>query len=343
MTHFGYKLMTETHGPRDLVENAVAAERAGFDFVSISDHFHPWLQSHGHSPFAWSVLGAIAHATKTVGICTGLTCPIIRYHPAIVAQAAATIGVMSEGRFTLALGTGERLNEHVVGQGWPGPTDRLDMLREAVEIMRLLWEGDLVSHSGTYFDVESARIYDLPQEPIPIVIGAGGPKAAALAGEIGDGMMTVSADSQLVEAFRNAGGGTQRLYAELACAYAESKQEALELAHRYSRFGALDWSVLTEIPGVAGFEAATRFVRPEDLAQEMPHGPDVDTYVDAIEKFVDAGFDHIVLVGVGEDQHPFLRFFEEELSPRLRSGKAARADAHAAGSEPRQERPGLRS
>ncbi|HYC57696.1 MAG TPA: TIGR03557 family F420-dependent LLM class oxidoreductase [Candidatus Binatia bacterium] len=327
MTQFGYKLMTETHDPRALVENAVLAERAGFDFVSISDHFHPWLESHGHSPFAWSVLGALAQATESIGISTGLTCPIIRYHPAIVAQAAATVGVLSDGRFTLALGTGERLNEHVVGQGWPSAPERLSMLEEAVDIIRQLWSGEMVSFTGSYFDVESARIYDLPERPIPIVIGAGGPKAAELAGEVGDGIMAVSAEADLIRAWKKAGGGEAGAYGELGVAYAETEEEGLALAHRYSRFGALDWSVLTEIPNVGGFEAATKFVKPEDLAEEVPHGPDVQSYVDAIEKFTDAGFDHIVLMSAGEDQEPFLRFFEEELAPRLRSSSAANGRA----------------
>src|SRR5262245_23480075 len=168
MAKYGYKLMTETTGPKELVRNARLAEEAGFDFVSISDHYHPWLESHGHSPFAWSVLGAIAAVTQRVGISTGLTCPIMRYHPALIAQAAATIGTMSNGRFTLALGAGERLNEHVVGQGWPSVDHRHEMLREAIEILRMLWSGELISHTGTYFDVETARIYDLPEKEIPL-------------------------------------------------------------------------------------------------------------------------------------------------------------------------------
>src|SRR5688500_1499562 len=194
----GYKLMSETTGPRELVRNAKLAEDAGFDFVGLSDHYLPWLESHGHSPFAWSVLGAIAEGTERVGIATGLTCPIIRYHPTIIAQAAATIGVMSDGRFTLALGSGERLNEHVVGYGWPHVDDRHGMLREAIEIMQGLWQGELFSHSGEYYEVETARIYDLPEEPVPIVIGVSGKKSATLAGELGAGIMAVEAEPSLV-------------------------------------------------------------------------------------------------------------------------------------------------
>lgn len=318
MPEFGYKLMTETHGPHDLVRNAGLAEEAGFDFVAISDHYLPWLKSHEHSPFAWSVLGAIAQRTKRVGIATGLTCPIIRYHPAIVAQAAATVAVLSEGRFTLALGAGERLNEHVVGRGWPWVQDRHAMLREAIEIIRLLWRGELCSHSGVYFDVESARLYDLPDEPIPIVLGVGGDKSATVAGEIADGIMAVEPDRTFVETWKTAGGGEGPRYIELTVGYAGSEEEGLALVHKYFRFGALGWKVMAELPGVAAFEQASRFVRPEDLRTRIPHGPNVDTYVAAVKKCIDAGFDHICLLPAGPDQAPFIRFFKDQLAPRLR-------------------------
>ena len=314
---FGYKLMSETTGPRELVRNAQLAEEVGFDFVGLSDHYLPWLESHGHSPFAWSVLGAIAETTDRVGIATGLTCPIIRYHPAIIAQAAATIGVMSEGRFTLALGAGERLNEHVVGYGWPPVDHRHAMLREAVEIMRGLWQGDLYSHSGEYYEVESARIYDLPAEPVPIVIGISGKKSATLAGELGVGVMAVEAEASLIEDWQEAGGEGSR-YLELSFAYARSKKEGLELAHKYSKFGALGWEVLAELPGVKGFEGATKYIKPEDLAQSIPHGPDPEPYIEEVKKAIEAGFDRLVLMGVGPDQEGFMRFFQETLAPEVR-------------------------
>lgn len=332
---FGYKLMTETTGPRELVRDAKLAENAGFDFVSISDHYLPWLESHGHSPFAWSVLGAIAEGTERVGIATGLTCPIIRYHPTIVAQAAATIGVMSEGRFTLALGAGERLNEHVVGYGWPHVNHRHGMLREAVEIMRGLWEGKLYSFSGDYYEVETARVYDLPDEPVPIVIGISGQKSATLAAELGAGIMTVDADPEPVKIWRNAGGQGPR-YIELTCGYAQSEEEGLQIAHKYMRFGALGWEVAAELPGVTGFESATKSVKPEDLKDSIPHGPEVEPYVEAAQEAIDAGFDHIVLLAAGPDQAGFIRFFEQALAPELRvlkakaqSGAKAKAAAKA--------------
>jgi G6PDH family F420-dependent oxidoreductase len=316
---FGYKLMSETTGPRELVRNAKLAEDGGFDFVGISDHYLPWLDSHGHSPFAWSVLGAIAEATQRVGISTGLTCPIIRYHPAIIAQAAATIGVMSEGRFTLALGSGERLNEHVVGFGWPHVDHRHEMLREAVEIMRALWEGELYSHSGDYYEVETARIYDLPEEPVPIVLGISGKKSATLAGELETGIMAVEADAGLVKDWQAAGGGEGARYVELSFAYAATDKEGLELAHKYSRFGALGWEVLAELPGVQAFEGATQFVKPEDLRDSIPHGPDPEPYIQQVKKAIDAGFDRLVMQGVGPDQAGFIRFFEQTLAPQLRA------------------------
>lgn len=315
---FGYKLMSETTGPRELVRNARLAEEAGFDFVGLSDHYLPWLKSHGHSPFAWSVLGAIAEATERVGIATGLTCPIIRYHPAIIAQAAATIGVMSEGRFTLALGAGERLNEHVVGYGWPPVHHRHEMLREAVEVMRALWEGELYSHSGEYYEVESARVYDLPEEPVPIVIGISGKKSATLAGELGTGIMAVEAEPSLVKDWQAAGGGEGGRYCELSFAYARTEKEGLAIAHEYSRFGALGWEVLAELPGVKAFEGATQHIKPEDLKDSIPHGPDPAPYIEHIKKALTAGFDRIVLLGAGPDQAGFIRFFEQTLAPELR-------------------------
>jgi G6PDH family F420-dependent oxidoreductase len=316
MVKFGYKLMTEEHGPRALVENAQRAEQAGFDFVSISDHYHPWLESQGHAPFAWSVLGAIAHGTSTIRITTGLTCPIIRYHPAIVAQAAATIAVMSENRFSLALGAGERLNEHVTGARWPSIPERHDMLREAIQICRELWEGGVCNYDGDHFKVDHARIYDLPERPIPIILGVSGPESVALAATYADGIMTTEAEPQLVDDFLNEGGEGPR-YAEVSLAYAASDQEGLELARDRFRFSAFDWSVNSELPTVEGFEAASEFVTGEDLADRISAGPRVEPHLKAIRKYVDAGFDHIVLTGIGPDQAGFIDFFERELKAEI--------------------------
>jgi G6PDH family F420-dependent oxidoreductase len=219
MTSYGYTLMGEGHDPRTLVRNAVRAEEEGFDFLVFSDHYHPWLPSQEHSPFVWSVLGAVAEATERIELATMVTCPIVRYHPAIIAQAAATIGVMSDGRFTLGLGTGERLNEHVVGAGWPPADVRQEMLAEAIEVMRRLWSGEYVSHRGPHFTVEDARIFDLPEEEIPVFVAAGGPQAARLAAEAGDGICATEPDPSLVETFAAAGGAHADTWGQLALSW----------------------------------------------------------------------------------------------------------------------------
>jgi G6PDH family F420-dependent oxidoreductase len=328
MTKFGYKLMSEEHDPKALVANAVLAEEAGFDFVSISDHFHPWLEAQGHSPFAWSVLGAIAQATSTVGISTGLTCPIIRYHPAIIAQAAATIALLSDNRFTLAVGAGERLNEHVTGARWPSIPERHAMLGEAISIFRILWGGGDQTHVGEHFTLDHARLYDLPDEPIPVLVGVSGADSVALAVEHADGIMTTAPDPELVAGFRK-GHKHGPCYAEVSLAYAPTEEEGRKLAHERFRFSAFDWSVNSELPHVEGFETASKHVKPEDLA-EIPAGPDPAVHLKAIQKYVDAGFDHIALTGIGDDQSAFAQFFANELLPQLRGAKAVSQQAGAA-------------
>jgi G6PDH family F420-dependent oxidoreductase len=308
--------MTEEHGPRALVENSVLAEQAGFDFLSISDHYHPWLEAQGHAPFAWSVLGAIAQATSTIGITTGLTCPIIRYHPAIVAQAAATIALLSDDRFTLAVGAGERLNEHVTGARWPSLPERHAMLGEAIDICRALWDGEVHNHKGDYFIVDHARLYDVPQQPIPIVVGVSGPQSVALARDKGDGIMTTEAKGDLVKEFREGGRGGP-CYAEVSLAFAASEEEGRKMAQERFAFSAFGWAVNSELPTVEGFEAACKFVKPEDLAETIPAGPDPEVHLRAIHKYIVAGFDHIVLLGIGPDQEGFLKFAEKELFPKL--------------------------
>lgn len=317
MAKFGYKLMTEEHGASALVANAVAAEAAGFDFVGISDHFHPWVRAQGHAPFAWSVLGAIAHATKTVGIATGLTCPIIRYHPAIIAQAAATIASMSKGRFTLAVGAGERLNEHVTGAPWPSVAERHAMLGEAIEIFRELWAGGARAYEGEFFVLDHAELFDLPPKPIPVIVGASGEKSVALAREKGNGIMATEPNKALVEDFRK-GSKSGEVWGEVSLAYAPTEAEGRRVAKERFAFSALGWTVNSELPSVEGFEAATKFVREEDLADTIPAGPDPEVHLKAIRKFVDAGFDHIALLGIGPDQAGFIRFAERELLPKLR-------------------------
>src|SRR5215510_7798168 len=220
MLRLGYKLMSEEHGPKELVKNAVRAETAGFDFAAISDHFFPWVEAQGHSPLAWPVLGAIANATQRLGLMTAVTCPSMHYHPAIIAQATATLGLLTDGRFTLGLGSGERLNEHVVGLRWPGLVERHERLLEAVDIIQGLLEGELSHYSGKYLQLDNAKLYDLPRKKPLVVIAAGGPKAARLAGERGDGLMATEPSKTLIDAFRSVGGRGPR-YAEISLCVAK--------------------------------------------------------------------------------------------------------------------------
>lgn len=317
MVKFGYKLMAEEHGPRALVENAVRAEAAGFDYVAISDHFHPWLEAQGHSPFAWSVLGAIAHTTTTIGLLSALTCPIIRYHPVIVAHAAATVAVMSDGRLSLGVGAGERLNEHVVGMRWPPLPERHAMLGEAIDIMQLLWKGGVRTKVGRYFSVDHARLYDLPDTPIPLIVGVGGPKGVRMAAEKADGIMVSVPKPKLAADYRARATTPGPVYAEALVAYATTPAQALETAHRVMRFSVFGWEVMSELPNVAGFEAVSRNVRPEDLAAHIHSGPDPEGHVQAIRKYIERGCDHIALICPGQDQTAFIDYFARVLRPAL--------------------------
>jgi G6PDH family F420-dependent oxidoreductase len=307
--------MSEEHGPRSLVENAVRAEELGFDFVGISDHYAPWISEQGHSPFAWSVLGAIAQATERVGLMTGVTCPYRRYHPAIVAQAAATVALLSDGRFTLGLGSGELLNEHVTGELWPRVAVRHEYLGEAIDIIKQLFAGGEQSYSGRYLELSNAELFDRPKKPPLVLVAAGGEEAARLAAEKADGLIAVEADRELVTAYRDA-GGSGPLYAEIGVCWARSEKKALETLHRYSRWSVMGWGVLSELPRPQSFEEASGSVKPEDL-KDIPHGPDVESYLRKVREFVEVGFDHVVLSQAGPDQKGFFDFFERELQPEL--------------------------
>ncbi|MET9797680.1 TIGR03557 family F420-dependent LLM class oxidoreductase [Nocardiopsis alba] len=313
----GYKLFAEGFGPREIVEQAVRAERAGFDFVEISDHFHPWLFSHGHSGFVWSMLAAIAERTENIGLATGVTCPILRVHPAIVAQAAATTALLSEGRFTLGVGSGERLNEHVVGRGWPSATIRHEMLREAVTIIRMLWSGGYHSYRGEHLVLEDARVFDLPEEPPPIAVAAGGRRAAELAAELGDGLFGTEPDRTLVTNYREM-GGTGPAYGEVPLAWAADDGSALESAREIFRFGLTGWKVQSELPNPVNFEAATSLISRDAMGDVFGYGPDPERHLTVVREFVKAGYDHLVLINAGPDPEGFFTFFEEELSGPIR-------------------------
>ncbi len=319
MPRYGYTLMCEQSGPKALIEHATAAESVGFDFAVISDHYFPWLDAMGHSPYAWSVLGAVAHATDEIDLMTYVTCPIKRYHPAVVAQKAATVAVLSDGRFTLGLGAGENLNEHVTGGGWPPVNVRHAMLREAVEIIRALFEGDYVSYNGTHFQVDSAKLWDLPPQIPAIALAASGPQSCALAASHGDALIAVEPDGRLVDQFQREGGAGKRIVGQLPVCFDTDRDRAIERAHALFRWFDGGWKVNAELPGTAAFAAASQHVRPEDLAKSIPCGCDVDETVEAVRAFTSAGFTDVALVQIGgDDQQPFLRWADEELLPALR-------------------------
>lgn len=317
MTRFGYTLMGEGHDPRTLVGNAVLAEQAGFELAVFSDHFHPWLPSQDHSPFTWSVLGAVAHATERMELATMVTCPILRYHPAIIAQAAATVAVMCDNRFTLGLGAGERLNEHVVGKGWPPADVRHEMLTEAIKVLRSLWTGGYVSHRGQYFTVEDARIFDLPEEPIDLFVAVSGDASVRLAADAAEGMCTAELAPELVQSYLDAGGRREGVWGQIPLSWHPDESKGKEQALDQFRFGQPGWKVMAELPNPINFAAATETVTVEHMAEMMPCGPDPERHAAAIRAYVDAGYEHIAVVQVGDDQESFLRFWQEELAPRL--------------------------
>lgn len=314
----GYKLAAEAFGPGELVRQAVLAEQAGFDFVEISDHYHPWLDLQGHSPFAWSVLGSIAAKTSRIGLATGVTCPTVRYHPAIIAQAAATLALLSEGRFVLGVGSGERLNEHVVGRGFPDTVrTRHEMLREALEIIRLLWRGGYQSFEGKHLRLEDARVFDLPAEPPLIAVAASGPESTRIAAELGDGLFATEEKPEIVQHYRDA-GGTGPGYAEVPMAWAPDERTAARAALKTSRWAVTGWKVMSELPNPVNFDAATTTVREDDILEKFACGADPARYLQVAQKFVDAGFDHLVMQNSRPDPDGFIDFYRSELDGPLR-------------------------
>jgi G6PDH family F420-dependent oxidoreductase len=319
MVQFGYTLMTEQSDPKSLVRWAVAAEEAGWDFEVSSDHYFPWLDSQGHAPNAWATLGAVAHATERVELMTYVTCPIMRYHPAVVAQQAATVGLLSDGRFTLGLGAGENLNEHVVGRGWPPANVRHEMFVEAVEIIKGLFGGDYVNYAGRHFRVDSAKLWDVGDPPPRIGIAVSGAQSARIAGEHADALIAVEPKPELGEQFDAHGGQGKPRIGQLPISYDTDRDAAIDRAHEQFRWFAGGWKVNAELPGTAAFAAATQFVRKDDVAGSIPCGDDPQAVVEAVKEFVDAGFTHVALVQIGGDQQEkFLQWSEKELLPALR-------------------------
>jgi coenzyme F420-dependent glucose-6-phosphate dehydrogenase len=317
MTSFGYTLSSEEHGPKDLVAHAQRAEELAFEFVSISDHYHPWITEQGHSPFVWSVLGAIAASTSRIQVGVGVTCPIMRTHPAVVAQAAATTSLLLDGRLVWGVGTGEALNEHILGDRWPAPEIRREMLEEAVVVIRALFSGDTVDHRGTYYEVENARLFDPPSSPIPIVVSGFGPESAQLAGRIGDGYWGTSPDAELVQAFEQAGGSGPR-YAQVTFCWAEDEETARKTVHKTWPTAGLSGQLSQDLPTWTHFEQATAPLTEEQVTSSLACGPDIcDELVENVGKYLDAGYDHVYFHQIGPDQEGFFRLWERDLQPAL--------------------------
>lgn len=316
MASYGYTLSGEEHAPSDLVRNARRAEEAGFDFVSISDHFHPWVSAQGHSPFVWSVLGAIAASTDRLQVGVGVTCPIIRIHPAILAQATATTALLFEGRFFFGVGTGEALNEHVLGHRWPPIEVRRAMLEEAVEVIRALWAGDTVDHRGDVYEVENARLFDPPGEAPPIIVSGFGPKAVDLAARIGDGYWGHSPNREMLDRYRDGGGAGPR-YAQLNVCWAEDAAAASKTVHTVWPNAGITGQLSQDLPTWTHFEEAAAMVSETEATKSVACGPDVDPVLDSVRTYLDAGYDHLYFHQIGPDQDGFFRFWSETLQPAL--------------------------
>jgi G6PDH family F420-dependent oxidoreductase len=318
MVELAYALSSEEHDARTLVATAQRAEQAGFRSVWISDHYHPWIDRQGQSPFVWSVIGAIA-ATTDLAVTTAVTCPLIRIHPAVLAQATATSSNLLPGRFRFGVGTGEALNEHILGDPWPAVDVRLDMLREAVEVIRRLWTGERVSHRGPHYRVEQARIYTLPAETVPVIVSAFGPDALAVAADIGDGWMTTGPAGDMLRDYRAAGGSGPALGALKVC-WGDDESEARKLAAELWPTSGLPGQLSQDLPTTEHFEQAVSIVDEERATEGVPCGPDPGRYTEALRAYADAGFDEVALTQIGPDQQGFFRFYERELAPEVTHG-----------------------
>jgi G6PDH family F420-dependent oxidoreductase len=312
----GYFLSSEETAPRELVRQASLAEEAGFEGLWISDHFHPWNDEQGHSGFVWSTIGAIAQATTRMKVTTAVTCPTIRIHPAIIAQAAATSAVLLEGRFALGLGSGEALNEHILGDHWPEAEERLEMLEESVQVIRTLWQRGSQSHRGRHYRVENARIYDLPDELPPILISGFGPKSTELAARIGDGFCTVSPEKEAVETVREKGGQNKLIAGGMKVCWDEDAQRARKTAYRLWPNDGLPGELAQILPTPAHFEQASELVSEDQIAESIPCGPDLDAHLEKIREYEDAGFDELYVQQVGDGHERMFELYSQEILPR---------------------------
>jgi coenzyme F420-dependent glucose-6-phosphate dehydrogenase len=317
MFELGYALSSEEHRPNNLVRYSQRAEEVGFGFALISDHYHPWIDRQGQSPFVWSVIGAIAQVTEHLQLGTGVTCPIMRTHPAIIAQAAATAAAMMPGRFFLGVGSGENLNEHIIGEGWPETEVRHEMLAEAIEIIRGLWQGGLMSFRGDYYTVENARLYTLPEAPPPIFLAAAADRAAELAGTIGDGLIAVSPQKETLDAFDRAGGEGKPKYGQVMACWAEDEATARKTAFDWWPNAGIGGELGQELPLPRHFEQAAEMLAEEDVAKVVVCGPDPERHLQAIGAFADAGYDHVYVHQIGPDQDGFFDFYKREVLPKV--------------------------
>jgi coenzyme F420-dependent glucose-6-phosphate dehydrogenase len=317
MAKLGYSLSSEEFDAPTLVAQAERAEAAGFRFAGISDHFHPWIDAQGESPFVWAVLGAIATRTERLELITGVTCPTQRIHPALVAQAAATAAQLFGGRFSLGVGTGENLNEHIVGERWPSTVERQERLEEAIEVIRELWEGKLTSHRGQHYRVENARIYSMPDEPPPLLVAVAGSRSVELAAANGDGLIGTAPIAQSVKQFREEGGEGKPTYGQLHVCWAAEEAEARRTAHRSWPNAAITGGYMLEMTTPSRFEEAAENVREEDVAEAVVCGPDPERHRAAIQEYVDAGYDHVYVHQIGDDQDGFFNFYESEILPHF--------------------------
>jgi coenzyme F420-dependent glucose-6-phosphate dehydrogenase len=317
MASFGYALSSEEHAPLDLVRHAKLAEDAGFEFLSISDHYHPWIDRQGHSSFVWGVIGGIAATTSRIRVGTGVTCPTIRIHPAIIAQAAATAATMLPDRFFLGVGSGEKLNEHITGARWPEVEVRLEMMEEAVEVIRKLWQGGVQSHHGKHYTVENARVYDLPSRPPEIVVSASGPKAVQVAARIGDGLWGMGPQKELVKQFDKLSGPGKPKYAQVTLCWAPDEQSARKTAFEWWPTSAIKGEASQELPSPKHFEQLAQMVTEDQVAESVPCGPDPEPVLQQARTYLDAGFDHVYFHQVGPDQQGFIDFATRELLPNL--------------------------
>ena len=316
MTRFGYTLMTEQSGPKQLVDYAARAEQVGFDLLVSSDHYSPWLTSQGHAPYAWTLLGAVAQATSDVELMTYVTCPTMRYHPAVVAQKAATLQILADGRFTLGLGSGENLNEHVVGEGWPAIQTRQAMLVEAIEVIRRLHTGDLVDFAGEFYQVDSARIWDVPEQGVDIGVAVSGDRSVETFAPLADHLVAVEPKADLITTWNGVAGAKRigadgRAVGQIPICWGPDEEKATELAHEQFRWFAGGWSVNADLPTPAGFAGATQFVRPEDVADNIPCGPDLDKIAEAVSAFTEAGFTAVLGTNCEQEYHRTLKVGEQ--------------------------------